>query len=306
MNELIDSIAPKLVRFIPGLKPDISFQRDDAYKFLPRMIALVTTMVVFMLLLAISLGVAISQSSNMQRDTILIHIPAQESQEEIAEKLLLSLAESSDIKMFNQLSRGQLAEQMKPWLGQIEHMEELPMPILIRGRLAQEFSDATLENIRTQMQAIDHSVIVDAPAEWSANYSRFSKTLQWVLGSFSVALLLGMFGLMSFVATTAMKIHKRTVVLLHSIGATDNYIAAQFQINSSLLALKGAFIGTVLASLIYVIIASYIGGMEAAMLPDLSFRLEHLWVMLLLPLTSALVGFIAGRLASLRYLKQLM
>ena len=305
MSELISRIAG-LAKGVPGLRPDISFQQDDAYRFLPRMVALVVTVVVFMLLLAISLGEAISHSSNTQRDTILIHIPAQDGQDDIASTLLAALKESADVKQATKLSQEDLTKQMQPWLGDIEHAAELPVPTLIRAELAEAFSDKVLANLRSQMQALHSSAIVDAPAEWSANYSRFSKTIQWVLGGFSAALLLGMFGLMSFVSATAMKLHRRTVTLLHSIGSTDNYIAAQFQVNTSLLALKGALLGSIVASLAYAAIGGYVNHLDAAMLPDLVFRLTHAWVVVLLPLLAALVGFLSGRFASLHYLKRLM
>lgn len=291
---------------IPGLKPDISFQRDDAYRFLPRMIALVMAMVAFMLLLAISLSSALTQTSSAQQGTILIHVPAQESQEGIAASIITNLAGSEHISAADILTSEQLIGQMQPWLGQIDHAEELPIPTLIRVELRVPYTPEILASIRTKMQTLDPSIITDAPAQWAENYSKFSITLQWVLFGFSAALLLSLLGLMSFVATTAMKLHRRTVILLHSIGATDNYIAAQFQANTALLAIKGAAIGCLIAAVIYGAVGAYVDALNADMLPDLGARWSHLFVIFALPLIAAIVGFISGRIASLNYLKRFM
>lgn len=302
----MDLTLSQLLARIPGIRPDISFQRDDAYRFLPKMIALVMAIVAFMLLLAISLSGSLSNSSNAQRDTLLLHVPAQEKQEHIASEIITALISEPDIKTAKMVGDKELIAQMRPWLGNIEHVEDLPVPTLIRIQLSDTYSEEVFNRIKTNMQAIDASVIVDAPAQWSENYSKFSSMIQWVLLVFSIALLAGLLGLLSFAATTAIKLHKRTVILLHSIGSTDNYIAAQFQINSALLALKGALIGTILAMIIYASVGAYINSMNADLLPDLGPRWQHLWVLFLLPIVAGLVGFASGRLASLHYLKRLM
>lgn len=295
--------------YISGLKPDISFRRDDAYRFMPRIIALVVAVVAFMLLLAMSLGNSLQQSSLSYRDTILMHVPAQDDRDHqalLAGKLVEAMRQTPQVSKVTIVSNAELQDQLKPWIGQIDHVEALPIPVLVKVKLSEPYSDEVLAVLSNMAGEVDDSIIVDTPTSWSENYSRFSTMVQWVLFGFAIALLLGVAGLLSFVATTAIKLHRRTVRLLHSIGATDNYIAAQFQINSAWLAIRGALFGTAIAAAIYVAIGFYLASLGAALLPDLSFGWRHMLIVIALPILAGVVGFTAGRFASLRYLRRLM
>lgn len=294
------------LKYLPGFRPDISFQKDDAYRFLPKIIALVMTMVAFMLFLAVSLGSTLQESSQAQSNTILIHVPAQDGQEEISQNLLKEMSALENVDQAELVSSKALGEQMKPWLGELEEMDKLPMPILVKIILKGDYSNEAFKAIAEKAKTIHESVIINAPAEWSENYSRFSSMIQWVLWLFSGALFAGLVGLMIFASTTAIKLHHRAVILLHSIGATDNYIAAQFQANAALLAIRGAVIGTVVAFILYGILGLYIDRFNAALLPELSLKWMHGYILLFLPIAAALVGFVSGRFASLNYLRRLM
>lgn len=287
------------------IKPDIPFFRDDSQRFIPKIIAMVMVLVTFMFLIALSLGQTVRQSSEAQSGRVLVQIPAQAQQEEIVNKVLQTLRESSLVKKVERVSDAEIQKQMKPWLGEMGAFEALPMPAVIRISWKDQ-AGADLVRLRTLLMPISPTIQVDAPSEWAANFARFSRIVQLVLVCLSGALLASAAVLLAFTSLTSLKLHQRTVALLHSIGAHDAYIASQFQMNAALLALRGAAIGSVLALLLFALVGMVVRSLHVAMLPDLAVGWVHVLVAVLLPFAAACVGFFTARVATFRYLNQFL
>jgi cell division transport system permease protein len=286
-------------------KSDIPFTRDDSGRFIPRIIAIVMVLVTFMCLLSISLGESLKHSSDAQAGRVLVQIPAQDGQAEITQKVMGALSASSVFKQVEQMDDAQLKKQMQPWLGELDAFDALPIPNVIRIQWKKEDA-GNVERLRNLLAPISSTIQVDAPSEWAANFARFSSLIQTVLLLLSGALIAAAITLLVFTATTSLKLHQRTVSLLHSIGAHDDYIAAQFQANAALLAFKGAAIGSLIALLLFAVVGFVIRSLNVAMLPDLGVGVAHLLVVILLVCGAAFIGFCTARWATFRYLNQFL
>lgn len=288
-----------------NIKPDIPFFRDDSHRFIPKIIAMVMVLVTFMFLIAISLGQSLKHSSEAQSGRMLVQIPAQEKQVEITKNVLQILKGSSLTKNVELVSDAQIKKQMQPWLGDMDAFESLPVPSVIRINWKPD-TPADIDRLRSLLAPISSSIQVDAPSEWAANFSRFSTLVQMVLLILSVALLASAVVLLAFTSTTSLKLHQRTVSLLHSIGAHDAYIISQFQTNAALLAFKGAALGCLIALLLFALVGFFIRSLHVAMLPDLGVGFGHIMVAILLPIAAGGIGFATARWATLRYLNQFL
>ncbi|PJF20246.1 MAG: permease, partial [Phototrophicales bacterium] len=69
--------------------------------------------------------------------------------------------------------------------------------------------------------------------------------------------------------------HMEDVELLHLMGATDDYIARQFQRHIFMLSLKGCVFGSLLGIAMIKFIAWMAGSMGFALIPDFTFSGFH-------------------------------
>jgi cell division transport system permease protein len=111
-----------------------------------------------------------------------------------------------------------------------------------------------------------------------------------------------------FITRTGLMIHAPIVDLLHAMGATDSYIAGQFQRHAFRLGLRGGTIGLVpvLLGLGVIRLAAEQGGSVVADLaPGLALPMLAWAVLALLPLGIALVGLATARMTVLRTLARM-
>lgn len=167
---------------------------------------------------------------------------------------------------------------LKPWLGEDVGLDELPLPALVdvtidavappdaaalRKALADKIPGATLDDHRG----------------WVVELTRLATLAELV--AIAVFLVVGAIALLAIVAAARarMAIHAGEVELLHVTGASDGWIAGQFQGSALRTALRGGAIGLVLA-------AATIGGGVFAL--DVPFA--RLWPLLGAPWKVALIA----------------
>ncbi|MEJ0010301.1 MAG: FtsX-like permease family protein [Alphaproteobacteria bacterium] len=102
--------------------------------------------------------------------------------------------------------------------------------------------------------------------------------------------------MITLVARTNLKLHFKTVSLLHLFGATDEYILRQFQWNGAFLAMRGALAGVLLAAVLFGTAVVLTHHWASPVLPPLDFGLRHVAVFIALPVFIALTALLATRL----------
>ena len=100
------------------------------------------------------------------------------------------------------------------------------------------------------------------------------------------------------------------IQVLHLIGARDGYIAAQFQWQALMLALRGGLVGIGLAALTLFAIghaaeATRLQGSEGGLLPSVQLALPGWIALALLPLLAGLIALITARITVLRALARM-
>jgi cell division transport system permease protein len=100
-------------------------------------------------------------------------------------------------------------------------------------------------------------------------------------------------------------LHKEEVDLLHLIGATDSYIAKQFQRQAFRLATEGAAAGLMLAVVTLNIIGFIKYRMGNSLLPGVALSWAECICLLITPLLAGVIAMAASRFTVLRALKEM-
>lgn len=276
------------------LKTDIPFARDDAHRFLPAIVAAMVAITA--LLLAVGLSFARSLDAQ-QRDVtgnVQVQISAPEKERSKATDEALAIIKTvqgvSDTVV---LKQEQVADLLKPWLGDSEALEGIDLPVMIELKTREGFDAAALKKA---LNAKLKNVRVETPQKWLEQLARVLRLAQAALLLLSLCLIASLVALAVLIARTALRLHFKAVNLLHLFGATDDYILRQFQTHNAWMVGKGALIGSAVAAMLLLAAHAVTGNMQNPVLPQIAFGVGHAVLFILLPLFIGFVSYIATRL----------
>jgi cell division transport system permease protein len=302
LSQHIDfSTIPRFLLF----RPDIPFARDDAGRYIPWIVALMVCLAGLLLCGGVTLGSSVGRLSNSYSDSFTVQVPYQTDNSHDSQAAVIAyLKRQHGVHDVELVDEETLRKRLAPWLGKAEILDDLPLPVVIEVETDNPPPD--LVKIGTELKALVPGTEVDAHEIWMTKFSRFAETLRIFVYSFAAFILFSLAMMMIFVSKAALRLHGKTVMLLHSIGADDRYIARQFQFNAGLLALRGALPGSMLAMVILWVFEIYTSKLQAPLLSDFSFGLQHAGMLLLLPFLCTVIAVVSARIAVLRQLRAVL
>ena len=145
----------------------------------------------------------------------------------------------ADVRAYSKEESAQLVE---PWLGAGLQLSDLPIPRMVVVKLvsgaAPNFAD-----LRKELADQVPSATLDDHRGWIARMRTMADTA--VIAGFIMLVLVIIVTVLSvtFATRGAMATNRPTIEVLHYIGATDKFVAGQFQRHFLVLGLKGGAIG---------------------------------------------------------------
>jgi len=189
---------------------------------------------------------------------------------------------------------------LEPWLGSALP-DDLPLPALIDVEVG---ADGSLDVVALadRLAAAVPGARLDAHAAWQADLRMLARTAQLV--ALAVVLLVGGAAVAAvvFAVRTGLAIHSPVVELLHIMGATDGYVARQFQAHVQGLALRGGAVGLALALVTLVVLHQATGDASAGLLPDMALAGAQWLALGAVPLVAAVLAVVTARWTVLRVL----
>lgn len=284
--------------------PDIPFSRDDANRFLPWIIAFMMFLTGLVLSLSLTLNTAVLKWNGDFQHSFTVQIPQIDGAGTATPEEMVALLKANEwAESADEISREDMKRLIEPWLGEGEALDALPLPLLVEVKV-REGQVVDIAGLEKRLQKLVPGTEIDDYQRWMTRFSSFSQTVQW--GAFGVAVLIvaTTLGIVILAAKTALRLHQQTVEILYTIGAKDDYIAEQFQLNAMHLVLKGATVGTLMAVAVYVLMAQLGGSLESVLLPSLEFTPGHVILFIALPVVTASAAMYSTRCAVLALLKR--
>ncbi len=160
--------------------------------------------------------------------------------------VLSLLTGTSGVASAHALSEQELADLLRPWLGQGAERLAIPLPAVIAVRLTSGAVD--LPPLSHQLGEAAPGTLVEDHGVWIRRLSVLAGSLQ-ACAALALLLVAGVAAAVIAVATRAgLSTRREAIEILHGLGATDSYIAGRFAARATLLAAVGA-VGGALAAL---------------------------------------------------------
>ncbi len=144
------------------------------------------------------------------------------------------------------------AELLEPWLGQSEALKSLPIPRLIAIELNRR-APPDLERIRADLQQKFPGSILDDHRHWQAQIRTVTRSL--ALAGFAILALVAAATTAIIISATrsAMASNREIVEVLHFVGATDRFIAREFEKHFLTLGVRAGLVGAGSAAAVFLI-----------------------------------------------------
>lgn len=203
------------------------------------------------------------------------------------------------------LTQDDISALVGPWLGTNAALADLPLPNLVDVTRDDDDNAASQDTIAQTAKQIIPSATLDTHQEWLADLMRLAKACRMILVGISLILAITSALTVAATAKTRLALHKDEVDLLHLIGATDSYIATQFQRQAFRLATEGAAAGLAVGLITLLIISIIKGQFGSSLLPGVTLSWLEWASLLLSPIMAGVIAMIASRFAVLRALKDM-
>jgi cell division transport system permease protein len=150
------------------------------------------------------------------------------------------------------LSIADAAQLLEPWLGQTDALASLPVPRLIAIELDRQ-SPPDLGMMRAELGKQFKGVSLDDHRRWQQQIRTITRS--FALGGLAILLLVGAATTSIIVSATksAMASNREIVEVLHFVGATDRFIAREFERHFLRLGVRAGIVGAVWAMFVFLV-----------------------------------------------------
>ncbi len=281
------------------LKTDLPFDQEDAHRYLPWIIAVMTALAAFMMATGLTLGhVFVSYTSEFEH-RLQIQIPYADGEERTQAKRLLDVMKNTDgVEKVAIVSDRDMQELLGPWLGSPDLLALLPVPAVLDVWMQpQSFAQGTVgaPQIRQKIQEDFPGAVVDDYRQWAADFHAITTIIKRMAWFMALLIIVTVTTVVLLISRASVQLHFPIVTLLHRMGAQDAYISRQFQINAAWLTFKGGVVGSLCAGGLYTLIGGVIERLDMPLAPEGVLFVSHIFLFALLPVAMSVMVAAATR-----------
>jgi cell division transport system permease protein len=229
---------------------ELPLRQSAASRFLPWTIGGLLYLAVVALAVAAIADEAL-HGAGMRIKMVTVTLPAFDDtgvgKQEIAEAMNI-LREAPGVISAVPVPVAEVAALIEPWMGDLEADRDLPLPKLIDVTLDPRIQ-IDLTALEQQLAQVVEGATLGAEVSARDRVERIAVFLRvWGVGG-GITALLAMLALVALITQASLRMTADSVELLRCMGASDRYLARQFESHALLSSVQGGLVGLVLALL---------------------------------------------------------
>jgi cell division transport system permease protein len=289
--------------------PVLPLSRDASSRFLPWLIAFM----VWIATLALAVVMVLSSAGEQWRKDLTGSVTIQiiptgnanaRAMDQHVEKALTLLRASPLVASANLIPANKVAELLEPWIGSgaLSDSLQLPIPQLIDVVLAPAKNSVVPDTrtLKKQIEAEIPGATLDDHGRWLDRLLSLARAIEIIVFAILALICFAAVGTIVFATRTGLAIHHDVIEILHLMGAQDDYVARQFQINALWLGFKGGAAGVIIAVATLLTLGSIAGKIEAGMLPPFTMTLTQWGALISVGVATVIICLITTRITVLR------
>lgn len=302
-------------RLRPAGFDDLGLRRALGDRILPAMVAAMT----FLAALALAAVVAAAGlAEHWQRGAgavVTVQVPqpgapaADAPQQTRRARVVALAAASPGVASARALSDAEVADLLRPWLGDSALGLSLPLPAVVALRLAPSAPQGALPALSRRLDRAAPGTLTESHAVWVRRLAVLARSLQACAWAALLVVAAVAVAVVAIATRAGLAARRQAIEIVHGLGATDSYIAGRFAARATRLAAAGGLAGALAALPVLLglaVLAAPFGGTPAAGSSWLAAMPPELWIALpLLPAASAMIGFLTAQGTVRRWLRRL-
>ena len=234
--------------------------------------------------------------------TVIVRPRGGETPDAAAARAAETLAGVAGVAEARALEREKAYDLIRPWLGEVADLDDLPVPRLVAVTLERK-TPATAASLRAVLRDQGLDAVVDDHSVWIKDIRRAAGVVRGLGTAIFLLIALAASAVVAFATRAGLTARRDVVEVLHMTGAEDGFIAQLFEMRFARAAAVGGTIGAAGAAALGAGLRAIGGG--AGLTPALPVAWLDLLAVLPCPLLAALVAALAARLTARRLLRAL-
>lgn len=282
-----------------AVRSDLPLRGDASGRF----VAMLVMVLVFVGALALTvnayIGALLDNWNRSVTGTLTIQIPQTDARDgdvnAAVARAIDVLSRHPAVALAEAVPRATVIELLKPWLGEGDGINDLPLPALIDVELKTTETTA-IDAVTSSVKTAVPGAVIDDHRVWLTRVIGLANGLKAIAIAI-MTLVTGALGLTIVFATRASLTEFAQVIeILHVVGARDGYIAGQFARRALIQGLLGGLAGLVLYVPAFVLVAWLAGRVDAEILPRVQLTPVYWVAMGALPFAAALLATVTANM----------
>jgi len=194
------------------------------------------------------------RSDVLREATIQVKPGAGDDIESLVAKAVAIASRSPEVESVRAYSKAESENLLEPWLGAGLDLSQLPVPRIIVLRLRGQRPDDDLASFRSALASAVPQAVLDDHRIWATRLGAMADAVVVLAAALFMLMIVAMSTAIGFATRGAVAANREIVEVLHLVGASNGFIAKEFQGHFRRLGLRGAMIGGLAA------IASFAAG----------------------------------------------
>jgi cell division transport system permease protein len=227
--------------------------------------------------------------------TVIVRQQGGETPDAAAARAAEVLAGVPGVAEARALERDKAYDLIRPWLGDVADLEDLPVPRLVAVTLARSRPATAVAMTRAlKTQGVD--AVVDDHSTWIKDIKGAAGVVRWTGAGLFLTIALAAGAVVAFATRAGLTARRDVVEVLHLAGAEDGYISNLFELRFARVAAVSGAIGAGAAAVLGIVLRLIGGGQGIT--PALPFAWTDPLAVLPWPLVAAVVAAAAARLTA--------
>ncbi len=213
-----------------------------------RALVVVIAIMTFLACLTAGAALLVADASQAWRSDVLRDATIQvkplpgDDVESLVAKAVAIATQAHEVDSAHALSKAESEKLLEPWLGAGFDLSELPVPRLILVRLRGQGSQ-NLDTLRKALASAVPQADLDDHRVWAARLGTMANAVVILAAALFALMIVAMGTAIGFATRGAMAGNREIIEVLHLVGASNAFIAREFQAHFRRLGLRGAMIG---------------------------------------------------------------
>ncbi len=234
--------------------------------------------------------------------TVIVRPRGGETPDAAAARAAEALAETSGVSEARALEPAKAYDLIRPWLGDVSDLEDLPVPRLVAVTLdARHPADA--QKLKSALAAQGVDATVDDHSIWIKDIRRAGRLVSGLGGGIFLLIAAAAASVVAFATRAGLAARRDVVEVLHLAGAEDGFIARLFQVRFARLAGFAGALGALAAALLGG--ALRLAGGGEGLTPALPLSWSDLLAVVPCPLIAAIVAAAAAQITAMNLIQDM-